>query len=256
MNSKHLNETLESSTTDTISSDSSHDRQYVIVDWYLQQHGSFSSLGRWRDVSLIQLSSTQQLTDYLLDYIEQNYKHVNIRDKQYNVLDLCRVAIDESDRLLAANSNEISRVTSRHIWPPHHKLLMGYLVDAHIVATYHDQYVTNPQKQHEEQENDNTTYCLITQLGNHPTHVKFLRGTKSLREELFQRFKCPFQTTSKPTQYQNELFLHKTQTLSIQELCNYVTGQSWHELDTTFLHGVIVDFIIAGEPLLFKEQIM
>ncbi|CAF3844288.1 unnamed protein product [Rotaria sordida] len=243
-------------TQEIISSDSSNNRQYVIVDWYLQQHGSFSSLGRWRDISLTQFTSTQQLIDYLLQYIEQNYKHVNIIDRQYNVLDLCRIAIDESDRLLASNSNEISYVTSRHIWPPHHKLLMGCLIDAHIVAVYNDQYITNLQKQHDEQENDDTTYCLITQLGNHPTHIKFLRGTSSLREELLQRFKCPFQTNSTPTEYQNELFLHKSQTLSIQEFCNYVTSQSWHELDSTHLYGVLVDFIIAGETLLFHEQII
>jgi hypothetical protein len=59
-----------------VSSDSSDDKQYVIVDWYLQQHGSFSSDGRWRDISLKQFSSTQQLIDYLSEYINKNYQHV------------------------------------------------------------------------------------------------------------------------------------------------------------------------------------
>ncbi|CAF2821899.1 unnamed protein product [Rotaria sp. Silwood2] len=114
----------------------------------------------------------------------------------------------------------------------------------------------NPEKQHDEQENDDTTYCLITQFGNHPAHVKFLRGTNCLREELLKRFKCPFQTSSKLTKYQNELFFHKSQTLSMQQLCNYATSQNWHELDATSLHGVLVDFIVAGESWLFNEQII
>jgi hypothetical protein len=41
---------------ETASSDSFDNRQYVIVDWYLQQHGSFSSGGRSRDISLTQFS--------------------------------------------------------------------------------------------------------------------------------------------------------------------------------------------------------
>ena len=243
-------------TQEIISSAASDSKQYVIVDWYLQQHGSFSSGGRWRDISLIQFLSTQQLIDYLSEYIEKNYQHVSIDDRrQYSDLDLCRIAIDESDKLLANNRNEISRVTSRHIWPPKHKLILGCLLNSHIVATYYDKYSANPPMQHEEQENENTTYCLITQLGNHPTHIKFVRGTKSLREEILQRFKNPFQTNSTPSEEQYDLFLHKSQTFSIQQFCNYVTSQSWHDLDTNSLYGVIVDFIIAGEPLLFNEKI-
>jgi hypothetical protein len=113
----------------------------------------------------------------------------------------------------------------------------------------------NQQIHREEQENNDTTYCLITQLGNHPTHVKFLRGTNSLRQEILQRFTSPFKTTSKSSQEQIDLFLYKTQTLSIQQFCSYVTGPLWHNLDDKYLHGVLVDFIIAGEPLLFNEQI-
>ncbi|CAF2773970.1 unnamed protein product [Rotaria sp. Silwood2] len=239
-----------------VSSDSSGDKKYVIIDWYLQQHGSFSSLGRWRDISLRHFSSTKQLIDYLCEYIKKNYQHVNIDDRQYNVLDLCRIAIDESNKLLVCNSNEISRVTSRHIWPPNHKLLMGCFVDAHIVATCHDKYTTNPQTKSEEQENNDTNYCLITQLGNHPTNVKFLRGTNSLREEFLERFKHPFLTSSKPTQEQNNLFIQKSQILSIQQFCNHVTSRDWYDIGDEFLYGVIVDFIIAGEVLLFNEQII
>ena len=240
---------------DHISLDPSDERQYVIVDWYLQQHGSFSSLGRWRDISLTKFSSTQQITKYLSQYIEQNYKHVNMTDRELNVFDLCEIAIDESNRLLASNSNEVSRVTSRHIWPPNHKLLMGCLVDAHIVATFHDRHTRNSYIRHDEQESNDTTYCLITQLGNHPTHVKFLRGTKALLEEILRRFKCPFLSTFKPTQEQYDLFLEKSQTLTIQQFCNNVTSQSWQELDVGFVCGTIVDFIIAGQPLVFKKQI-
>jgi hypothetical protein len=97
---------MESSTADTtknieflqetISSNSFNDKQYVIVDWYLQQHGSFSSGGRSRDISLTQFSSTLQLTDYLFQYIKMNYQHVDITDKQYNVIDLCQISIDDS----------------------------------------------------------------------------------------------------------------------------------------------------------------
>jgi hypothetical protein len=239
---------------ETVSSDSSDDKQYVIVDWYLQQHGSFSSGGRWRDISLTQVSSTQQLTDYLSQYIKKNYAHVSITDSQYSVLDLCRIAIDESNRLLASNRNEISRVTSRHIWPSNHKLMMGCLIDAHIVATCHNEITVNQQTQCEEQENDDTFYCLITQLGNHPTHVKFVRGTDSLRDEILQRFKNPFTTSSRPSQGQIDLFFHKSQMLSIQQFCNYVTSRSWYNLDTESLHGVLVDFIIAGKSLLFNES--
>ncbi|CAF3654911.1 unnamed protein product [Rotaria socialis] len=238
-------------TQQTMSSDISSDRKYVIADWHLQQHGSFSSLGRSRDISVTQFSSTQSLTDYLYQYIQQNYKHVNITDRNCSVLELCKIAIDESNRLLASNSSEISRVTSRHIWPANHKLLMGCLVDAHIVATCHDRYEISPLIQL----NDETTYCLMTQLGNHPTHVKFVCGTKSLREEILQRFKWPFQTNYKPAQRQIDLFVLKSENFSVQEFCNYATSQSWHELDSTFLHGVLVDFIIAGEPLVFNEQI-
>jgi hypothetical protein len=255
MNSESRSQSLDD-TTETLPSDFSDNRQYVIVDWYLQQHGSFSSGGRWRDISLTQFSSTQQLINYLSEYIKKNYQHVVITDRQYSALDLCRIAIDESNKLLDSNRNEISRVTSRHIWPPNHKLLMGCLVDAHIVATCHDKHATNPRIHLEEQENDSTTYCLITQLGNHPTHVKFLRGTTSLREEFLQRFKHPFQSGSHPSAEQNGLFLHKSQALSIQQFCNYVTSQSWHDLDISSLYGVIVDFIIAGEPFLFIEEIM
>jgi hypothetical protein len=265
MSSKSLSETLEYSTTDAtkniefaqeaVSSDSFDDKKYVIVHWYLQQHGSFSSGGRFRDICLTQFSSTQQLTDYLIQYIKKNYQHVDMTDRKYNVLDLCRISIEESNRLLAFNNNEISRVTSRHIWPPNHKLLMGCLTNAHIVATCYDEFTENKKIQLEEQDNDDTTYCLITQLGNHPTHVKFLHGTNSLREEIFQRFKCPFQTSSKSSQEQNDLFLHKTQTLSIQQFCSYVTSHRWHNLNNESLYGVLVDFIIAGESLLFNEQI-
>jgi len=240
---------------ETASSDPFDNRQYVIVDWYLQQHGSFSSGGRSRDISLTQFSSTQQLRDYLFQYIKKNYQHVDITNKQYSVLDLCRISIDESNKLLASNRTEISRVTSRHIWPPNHKLLMGCLVDAHIVATYYDQFGENQQIQREEQDNNDTSYCLITQLGNHPTHVKFLHGTNSLREEILQRFNHPFRTNSGPSQEQIDLFLHKSQTLLIQQFCSYVTSQHWHNLNNDCLHGVLVDFIIAGEPLLFNEEI-
>ncbi|CAF2100171.1 unnamed protein product [Rotaria magnacalcarata] len=238
-------------TQQTMSSDISSDRQYVIVDWHLQQHGSFSSLGRSRDISLTQFSSTQSLTDYLYQYIQQNYKHVNIMDRNYSVLELCKIAVDESNRLLASNSSEISRVTSRHIWPSNHKLLMGCLVDAHIAAACHDRYEISPLIQL----NGEATYCLMTQLGNHPTHVKFVRGTESLLEEILQRFKCPFQTNSKPAQRQIDLFGLQSEHFSVQEFCKYATSRSWHELDSTFLHGVLVDFIIAGEPLVFNEQI-
>ncbi len=239
-----------------VTSEFSNDQQYVIVDWYLQQHGSFSSSGRSRDISLIEFSSTQQLTDYLFQYIDKNYPNVNITDKQHTVVDLCQIAIEESNRLLLSNSDEISRVTSRHIWPSNHKLFMGCFTNAHIVATCHDEFTPNLQKQSEEKENENTNYCLITQLGNHPTHVKFVCGTNLLREEILQRFKHPFRTNSKPSQEQYDLFLHKSQTLSIQQLCNYVTRQSWHNLDAEYLPGVLIDFIIAGEVVLFNEQII
>jgi hypothetical protein len=200
---------IESPSTDTINN---VDKQYVIVHWYLQQHGSFSSGGRSRDIILTEFSSTEQLRDYLFQYIKENYPHVDITNKQYSVIDLCRMAIDESNKLLASNLHEISRVTSRHIWPPNHKLLMGCLVDAHIVATYYDQFAEHQRVQCEEQENDNTTYCLITQLGNHPTHIKFLRGTNSLREKILQRFKHPFRTSAESTQEQIDLFLRQSQT--------------------------------------------
>ena len=231
------------------------DEEYVLVHWYLQQHGSFSSGGRWRDIILKESSSSKQLTDYLLEYIKKNYPHVDIIDQQYSVIDLCRIAIDESNKLLVSNLHEISRVTSRHIWPPNHQLLMGCLENAHIVATYHDQFAATPRVQPEEQENDDTTYCLITQLGNHPTHLKFLRGTSSLREEILHRFEHPFQTTCASSQEQIDLFRHKSERLSIQEFCDYVSSRHWYNLENHSLYGILVDFIIAGRPLLFNEHI-
>ena len=224
-------------------------RHYVTVDWYLQQHGSFSSLGRWRDISLRQFSSTQELIDYLIAYIQKNYPGVYSPNQDYTVLDLCRLAIGESSKLLASNVEEISRVTSRHRWPPTHELVAGCLSDAHIVATaHHALQPTNLALL------DNLIYCLITQLGNHPTHVKFLQGTRSLREEIFERFKQPFGTTSRPSAEQVNRFLARSETFSIQQLCCYVTGEEWHDLDGDVLHGVLVDFIVAGEPLLFDEM--
>jgi hypothetical protein len=62
-------------------------------------------------------------------------------------------------------------------------LLMGCLTNAHIVATHQ-------RIQPDKQDNGDTTYCLITQLGNHLTQVKFLRGIHALREETLQQFKC------------------------------------------------------------------
>ncbi len=170
------------------------------------------------------------------------------------MIDLCRIAIDESNKLLASNFHEIPRVTSLHIWPPKHKLLMGCLGNAHIVATHHDQFAEHQRVQSEEQDNDDTTYCLITQLGNHPTHVKFPRGIHALREEILQRFKHPFRTTPESSQEQIDLFIQQIQTLSIQQFCDYVTNQRWHDLGNHSLYGVLVDFIIAGEPFLFNEQ--
>ncbi|UJR12029.1 hypothetical protein I4U23_016207 [Adineta vaga] len=168
------------------------DKQYVIIEWQLQQHGSFSSGGRSRDISLTQFSSTEQLKFYLSDYIKKYNQQVNIFDKEYTIVDLCQISIDQSNKLLVENSNEISRVTSRHVWPLNHKLFMGCCIDAHIVSTCYDEYTLNEQKQLEEQYDDNTNYCLITQLGNHPTHVKFVHGTHCLRDEILQRFKQPF----------------------------------------------------------------
>ncbi|CAF0741919.1 unnamed protein product [Didymodactylos carnosus] len=227
-----------------------------MINWYLQQHGSFSSGGRSRDISLTHFPSTQKLTEYLVHNINDNYKQVAVTSTQYNLFDLCRVAIEESNKLLAANIDEIRRVTSRHIWPPNHKLLMGFLLNAHIVATCHDEFASNVEAQREEeQENEDTNYCLITQLGNHPTDVKFLRGTNSVREEILQRFKHPFGTNSAPSQEQIDLFLHKSQTSSIQQFCNYATGHAWQHLGSNSLHGVLVDFIIASETLFFNEEL-
>ncbi|CAF1160715.1 unnamed protein product [Adineta steineri] len=219
---------------------SSNDSQFVIIDWYLQQHGSFSSGGRSRDISLTEFSSTQQLIDYLINYIEKNYQHVNINDRDYHLIDLCRIAFEESKQFLISNKNEISRVTSRHIWPPNHKLLLGCLINAYIVST------TN-----KEQENTNKNYCLITQLGNYPTHIKFVRGSYSLREEIFERFKHPFQTNFEPSQKQIDLFIEKSQTLTVQQFCHYIINRQWHDLDNEF-SGILVDFIVVGEPFLFN----
>jgi len=229
-------------------------KHYVLVHWCFQPHGSFSSGGRWRDILLIEFSSIERLEDYLFEYIKENFSHVDINKQQFSAIDLCRISIEESDKLVTSNRHEISRVTSRHIWPVKHKLLMGCLANARIVATYHDQFAEYQRIQSEEKDNVDTNYCLITQLGNHPIHVKFLRGTDSLREEILQRFKRPFQTTVEPSQEQIDQFIQQTQTLSIQQFCNHVTSQRWHTLNNHSLHGVLVDFIIAGEPLLFNEQ--
>ena len=209
--------------------------KYILIDWYLQQHGSFSSLGRWRDVSLTEFSSAETLREYLYQYLQKNYPHVSITDQEDNLLDLCQLAVEESDKLLIFNSDEISRVTSRHIWPLTHKLIMGCLTNIDL----------------ERKDNDNTNYCLITQLGHRRTDVKFVQGTAALRQELLRRFKNPFQTTSSPTDEQYQLFLQKSETLSMEELCNYVINRSWYDLDRNCLHGVLVDFIIIGEPLIF-----
>ncbi|CAF0798772.1 unnamed protein product [Didymodactylos carnosus] len=181
---------------------------------------------------------------------------IAVSSAQYNIFDLCRVAIEESNKLLVANIDEIRRVTSRHIWPPNHKLLVGFLLDAHIVATSHDEFAASVEAQREEkQENENTNYCLITQLGNHPTDIKFVLGTHAVRDEILQRFKHPFGPNSTPSQEQIDLFLHKSQTSSIQQFCDYVTGHAWHDLGSNSLHSVLVDFIIAGEPFFFNEEL-
>ncbi|CAF1336933.1 unnamed protein product [Rotaria sordida] len=183
----------------------------------------------------------------------ENYGHINITDKEYDLLDLCRIAIDQSNILLWSNFHETHRMTSHHIWPPNHKLIMECIIDAHIVAIYYDTYETNSQRQVEEYENDNTTYCLISQLGNHPTDVKFVRGTKALREEILQRFQHPFQISSTPTQEQIDLFRQKSQTLPLQEFCAYATSKNWYQIDDHSLYGVLVDFIIARKPLSSNE---
>ena len=214
-----------------------------------------SSDGRWRDISLLGFSSSEQLSDYLFEYINANYPHVNMINEQKSVVDLCRIAIDQSNQLLISNSDELSRVTSRHIWPPNHKLLMGCLANAHIVATCHDQSKQKQEVQYEEHENNDTCYCLITQLGNDPTHIKFVHGTDSLRQEIFERFKHPFKTTVKSSPEQIDLFLFHAHTLSIQAFCDYVTSYDWHSLGEHSLWSVLVDFIIADQPLLFDQDI-
>ena len=231
-------------------------RQYVTIDWYLQQHGSFSSPGRWRDISLRSFSSTQQLIDHFIEYIQKNYPaaayHV---DQQYTVVDLCRLAIEESSKLLALNVEEISRVTSRHRWPENHELLLGCLIDARVVASCYDALPSHHTLSGNEGEMNNVTYCLVTQLGNHPTQVKWVRGSCALREELVERFKQPFQTNSRPSPEQVERFRHRIEKLSNEQLCHYVTSRQWYDLDSNVLHGVLVDFIIAGEPLLFNTML-
>jgi hypothetical protein len=205
-----------SSNSKELSSSLVDNRSYVIIDWYLQPHGSFSSLGRWRDISLRQFSSTQQLIDYLIEYIQKNYPDAAYHaDEQYTVVDLCRLAIDESSKLLAANVEEISRVTSRHRWPEKHELLLGCLIDAHVIATCYDALPSNRALSGNEGEANKVTYCLITQRGNHPTHVQLLRGIRSLREELVERFKQPFQTSTRPTPEQVDRFLAHLEKLSI-----------------------------------------
>ncbi|CAF1122179.1 unnamed protein product [Adineta steineri] len=164
----------------------------------------------------------------------------NHPDLAYYYNNIGRIAFEESKQFLISNKNEISRVTSRHIWPPNHKLLLGCLINAYIVS-----------RTDKEQENTNKNYCLITQLGNYPTHVKFVRGSYSLREEIFERFKHPFQTNFEPSQKQIDLFIENSQTLTIQQFCHYITTQQWHDLDNEF-SGVLVDFIIVGETFLFN----
>lgn len=239
-----------------LSSSLSDNRQYVIIDWYLQPHGSFSSPGRWRDISLRSFSSTQQLIDYFIEYIQKNYPAAAYHaDQQYTVVDLCRLAIEESSKLLALNVGEISRVTSRHRWPENHELLLGCLIDAHVIATCYDLSPSHRTSPGNEGETNNVTYCLITQLGNHPAQVKWLCGSRSLREELVERFKRPCRTNSRPTPEEIERFLCRVEKLSIEELCHYVTSRQWHQLDSDAIHGGLVDFIIAGKPLLFNPMV-
>ena len=227
----------------------------IIIQWYLQQHGSFSSGGRWRDISLLSFSSNEQLSEYLLDYIKRNSSDVN--DEQKNIVDLCRIAVEQSNQLLDSNREELSRVTSRHIWPVHHKLIIGCLFNAHIIATCHDQFngEKRPIEYEKEEENGDRSYCLITQLGNDPTHIQFVHGTHSLRNEILKRFEHPFKNTMRSSSEQIDLFRQHTERLSIQEFCNYVTSNDWHHLDNQSLWGVLVDFILVGQPLFFDQDI-
>lgn len=199
--------------------------KYILIQWYLQQHGSFSSLGRWRDVSLVEFTAIDELKHYLCQYLENNYPHRSIGDERHDVRVLCQIAVEESNKLLHDHQHEIQRVSSRHIWPTTHKLLMGCLIDEDV---------------------SEKNYCLITQLGNRPTHIQFIRGAKALREILFERYKNPFQTTSTSTNEENELFCKKTQDMSTEELCHYVTNRN-------FSFGVLIDFILEGETLYFSE---
>lgn len=201
--------------------------KYILVHWYLQPHGSFSSLGRWRDVSLTEFSTTEALRDDLIQYLEKNYPHRTITEERENVCRLCQVAVEESNQLLLDNRHEIRHVTSRHIWPSTHQLLIGCLIV-------------------EDEDLREKTFCLITQLGNRPTHVQFVRGATALRETLLQRFKNPFQSTVAATDEECELFVKQTEAMSTEDLCRYVTNRN-------FSFGVLVDFIVEGEPLFFCE---
>lgn len=226
-------------------------KNYVIIQWYLQQHGSFSSGGRCRDISLLSFSSDEQLSDYLFDYIKRNYSHVNITDEEKTPINLCRIAVNQSNELLNSNHAELSRVTSRHIWPVQHKLIIGCLFNAQIISTCHDQF----KHEEEEEEIKDRSFCLITQLGNAPTHIQFVQGIHSLTNEFVKRFEHPFQTTMKSSPEQIEQFRQHTQHLSIQQFCDYVTSQDWHCLSNHSLWGVLVDFIIIGQPLFFDGVI-
>jgi hypothetical protein len=60
--------------------------------------------------------------------------------------------------------------------------------------------------------------------------------------------------SAESSQEQIDLFLRQSKTLSIQQFCEYATSQRWHDLENNSLYGVLLDFIIVGEPFLFNEH--
>ena len=113
-----------------------------LVHWSSQPHGSFSSLGRWRAVSLTEFSTAEALGDERMQYLAKNDSHriVSATEEKGHVRHLCQFAVEESNRLV-----------------------MGCLIEDDL-----------PEK----------VFCLITQLGNRPTRVQFVRRAAALRETL------------------------------------------------------------------------